>query len=185
MLDFSNLPFGEFSPVFPLGIVLFNFLFFLVAISIEAYIFNNQLKFDKKTSVFYAAFINLFSGVIGWIAFLAAEPFLSADIKSDLISYIFFNQYNNKVLSTLLIGAFIVFFSTFLVKFGLLKLSLLTLQEPVKDKPAEPQSKNRWSTRRIRKFKLQDTSLIQTVLIANSLSYSAIVLILLIGSKKY
>jgi uncharacterized membrane protein YGL010W len=184
MLDFSNIPFGDFSSVFPLGIVLFNFLFFLVAIAIEAYILNSQLKFDKKTSVFYAAFVNLFSGVIGWIIFFAAESSLSSDIKSDLISYIFFNQYNNKVLSTLLIGAFIIFFSTFLVKFGLLKLSLLTLREPVKDKPSQPESKTRWSTRRIRKFKLQDTSLIQAVLIANSLSYSAIVLIMLISSKK-
>ncbi|AFZ04420.1 filament integrity protein FraC [Calothrix sp. PCC 6303] len=184
MLDFSDLSFIDLAPVFPLGAILFNFLFFLITIPIEAYIFNNQLKFDKKTSVFYAICINLFSGVIGWIIFFIAEPFLPIDLKSDLITYVFFNQYNGKVLSTLLIGAFIVFFSTFLIKFGLFKLSLISLREPGQSKPAEPELKSRWSSRRLRKFKLQDTSLVQTILIANSLSYSAIVLVMLISTNK-
>jgi hypothetical protein len=184
MLDFSDFPFIDIAPVFPLGAILFNFLFFLITIPIEAYVLNSQLKFDKKTSVFYAICINLFSGVIGWIIFFIAEPFLSVDLKSDLITYVFFNQYNGKVLSTLLIGAFIIFFATFLVKFGLLKLSLIALREPDKNKPVELESKNRWSTRRLKKFKLQDTSLVQTVLIANSLSYSAIILVMLISAKK-
>jgi hypothetical protein len=184
MPDFSDLSFIDIAPVFPLGAILFNFLFFLITIPIEAYILNLQLKFDKKTSVFYAICINLFSGVIGWIIFFIAEPFLSVELKSDLISYVFFNQYNGKVLSTLLIGAFIIFFATFLIKFGLLKLSLISLREPGQNQTIEPASQNRWSNRRLKRFKLQDTSLVKTILIGNSLSYTAIVLVMFISTKK-
>ncbi|PLZ27837.1 filament integrity protein fraC, partial [Fischerella thermalis WC559] len=44
MLDFPLLP-----KVLPLGAILFNFLFLLISIPLEAYILNSIIKFDKKT----------------------------------------------------------------------------------------------------------------------------------------
>ncbi|PMB18522.1 filament integrity protein FraC, partial [Fischerella thermalis] len=87
MLDFPLLP-----KVLPLGAILFSFLFLLISIPLEAYILNSILKFDKKTSSFYAICMNLFSNVIGWAIFFLIEPLLSIRLKSGLINLMFFNQ---------------------------------------------------------------------------------------------
>ncbi len=175
MFEYPELP-----TTFPLGAILFDFLFLLVAIPIEGYILNVRLRFDKKTSIFYAICINLFTAVIGWISFFLIEPVLPVNLKSQLISYVFFNQYN--VQSLMILLAFIIFFATFLLKYFLLKLVLLSLAEPTKNE-LEFQPYPRRNFRRTNKAKLQNTNLVTTILIANSLSYSAIVIILLIRSR--
>ncbi|MBW4512330.1 MAG: filament integrity protein fraC [Scytonematopsis contorta HA4267-MV1] len=163
---------------FPLGAILFNFLFFLVAIPTEAFLLNNRLRFDKKTSMFYAICINLFSGVIGWTIFFLIEPSLPVYWKSELISYFFFNRFIKPVETSIILLGFIIFFATFLLKFLLLKVLLISLSDPGQKKEEEP-TIQRYS-RRARKFKLQNTNLVTTLLIANSASYSAIAAILLI-----
>ncbi|MEH2318377.1 filament integrity protein FraC [Nostoc sp.] len=170
--------------IFPIGGILFDFLFVLIAIPIEAYVLHYRLKFDKKSSTFYAISINLFSSVIGWFIFFVSEPMLPIEVKSELINYMFFNNFKSPKSQTLIIlAAFIIFFATFLMKFFLLRVLLLSLNEPVTKKEEEPQTSQRRRWRSFTNLKFQSTSLVTTTLIANSLSYSLITIILLFRSK--
>ncbi|MBF2066558.1 MAG: filament integrity protein fraC [Calothrix sp. C42_A2020_038] len=181
MLDFLPFPSFYVSPVFPLGAILFNFLFFTITIPIEAYVLTRRLKFDKRTSIFYSITINLFSGAIGWVVFFIIEPFLPIEWKSAIISYVFFSQPMGNMNGLLLMSAVTIFFSTFLVKFILLKLALISMRDPGKVRP-EAQIIGRKTSRRIGRMKLQNTSLLTTILISNSLSYSAITVVLIIST---
>ncbi|MFK0730202.1 MAG: filament integrity protein FraC [Gloeotrichia echinulata HAB0833] len=173
--------------IVPLGAVLFDFLFVLIAIPVEAYVLNTRLLFDKKTSIFYAISANLFSSVIGWIVFFLLEPILPVQLKSELINYVFFNNFKStSTQSLVIVTAFIIFFATFLVKFFILKVLLLVL-DPEAGKPKneeETTETQRRQRRRLTKFKIQNTNLVTATLIANSLSYSAITIILLIGASR-
>jgi len=169
--------------VLPIGTIFFEVLFLLIAIPIEAYVLHKWLKFDKKTSVFYAIAMNVFSSVIGWNIFFLVEPILPVQIKSELISYVLFNNFKLATTQSLIIftGA-VIFFGTFLIKFILLKLLLISLDEGgKKPEPTMTTQRDRW--RHNSKAKLQNTNLVTTTLIANSLSYSAIALILFIRSR--
>lgn len=169
--------------VFPFGVILFDFLFLLVAIPVEAYIFNRRLKFDKRTSSFYAISINVFSNVIGWIVFFVLEPNNFFDnYKSQIINFLLYNRLGDEVYSGIVLAAFITFFGTLMVKFALLKLMIIALSEPG-EKKSEPEPEDsillQRKTRRGYKKAWQSTSLFTTTLIANSLSYSAITLVVL------
>lgn len=171
--------------IVPIGAILFDFLFVLIAIPIEAYVLNARLLFDKKTSIFYAISINLFSSVIGWIVFFMVQPILPVQIKSELINYVFFNNFKSSSTQALIIvTAFIIFFATFLAKFFILKLLLFVLDEAAGKAKNEEEITDgqRRQRRRVSKYKIQNTNLVTATLIANSLSYSAITMILLIGS---
>jgi hypothetical protein len=180
MSYFPNLPTFDFPPIFPLGAILLNLLFFTVAIPIEAYILSIRLKFDKRTSIFYAICLNLFSGAIGWFAFFLLEPILPIGAKTELINYVFFNQFITNVYGLVFLTGIIIFFATFIVKFFLLKAALLSLREPSQIQLEPEQKSTRKTTRRANKLKFQNTGLLTTTLIANSLSYSAISAILII-----
>ncbi|MEA5593152.1 filament integrity protein FraC [Rivularia sp. UHCC 0363] len=175
--------FSGYFRAFPFGVILFDFLFILVAIPIEAYILNKRLKFDKRTSVFYAISINVFSNVIGWIIFFLVEASSLFDrYKLELISFLLYNSLGDNVYSSIVLTAFIAFFGTLMVKFGLLRLFILALSDPP-EKNAEPEPEDtillsRKMHRGSRKS-FQATSLLTTTLIANSLSYSAITLVLI------
>ncbi|MUG92512.1 filament integrity protein fraC [Scytonema sp. UIC 10036] len=176
-----ELPEFPLPRIFPFGAILFNFLFLLVAIPIESFILNSRLKFDRKSSVFYAIAINLFSNVIGWVVFFFSEPVLPIRVKSELINYIFFDRLQSaNVQSLIVLTAFIIFFGTFLVKYILLRVLLLSLAEFGKAPPAEPTPDK--NLRRVYKHKLQNTSVVTSILIANALSYSFIVAVLFIRS---
>ncbi|MBW4499501.1 MAG: filament integrity protein fraC [Scytonema hyalinum WJT4-NPBG1] len=180
MFEIPELPLPR---IFPLGAILFNFLFLLVAIPLEAYVLNTRLKFDKKTSAFYAVSINLFSNVIGWIIFFFVDPVLPAQIKSELINFIFFNRLQAPSIQTLIIlTAFIIFFGTFLVKYFLLRILLLLLSELKKTDPEPQPMQQRRNSRRALKSKWQNTNVVTTILIGNALSYSLIAIILFIRS---
>lgn len=178
MLESNFLP-----RIFPLGVILFDFLFLLVAIPTEAFILNRRLKFDKKTSIFYAICINLFSSVIGWIIFFLSEPLLPIRFKSELIDYLFFNQlrYAYHIQTFIIFTAFIIFFATFLLKYLLLRALLLLLLEPDKNKQ-ESLPPIRRNSRRNNRMKWQNTNLITSLLISTSLSYTLIVFIIFIRS---
>ncbi|MFN6516926.1 MAG: filament integrity protein FraC [Nostoc sp. CreGUA01] len=171
--------------IFPVGGILFDFLFVLIAIPIEAYVLHKRLKFDKKTSTFYAISINLFSSVIGWFIFFVSEPMLPIQVKSELINYMFFNTFKSSSTQSLIIlTAFIIFFGTFIMKFILLRILLVSLlKEPFAKKEEEVQVFQRQKWRAFSGLKLQNTNLVTTILIANSLSYTAITIILLLRSK--
>lgn len=170
--------------VLAVGAVLFNLLFILMSISIEAYCFNRRLKFDKKTSIFYAISINLFSNVIGWIAFFIVEPSLPLQLKSELINFVFFNNFKSPNTQTVLIlTCFIIFFGTFIVKLFLLRLFSLVLDEQIGKKVETTPNIERQKWRYMSRNKLIGNNLVSTMLIANSLSYSAITLVMLIRVK--
>jgi hypothetical protein len=170
--------------IFPIGGILFDFLFVLISIPIEAYVLHSRLKFDKKTSTFYAISINLFSSVIGWFIFFVSEPMLPIQVKSELINYIFFNNFKSpNTQSLIILTAFIIFFATFLLKFFILRVLLLSLNETFAKKIEEPKTSQRRGLRSFINVKLQSTNLVTTILIANSLSYSMITIILLFRSK--
>ncbi|MBN3886771.1 MAG: filament integrity protein FraC [Nostoc sp.] len=171
--------------IFPIGGILFDFLFVLIAIPIEAYVLHFRLKFDKKSSTFYAISINLFSSVIGWFIFFVSEPMLPVQVKSELINYIFFNSFKSPNTQTLIIlTSCIIFFATFLIKFLILRILLLSLlNEPIAKKEEEPKTSHRQRWRHFSSIQLQNTNLVTTILIANSLSYTAITVILLFRSK--
>jgi hypothetical protein len=169
--------------ILPVGAIFFEILFLLTAIPVEAYVFNKWLKFDKKTSIFYAIALNVFSSVIGWIVFFSVEPILPIPIKAELINYVFFNKLQNPSMSTMIILlSFTIFIATFLVKFLLLKLLIIFMDERGK-KPETELISSRQRASYINIARLQNTNLITATLIANSLSYSAISLIILIRSR--
>lgn len=170
--------------VLPVGAVLFNLLFILMSISIEAYCFNRRLKFDRKTSIFYAISINLFSNVIGWIAFFLIEPVLPLQLKSELINFVFFNSFKvSNTQTVIILTAFIIFFGTFIVKLFLLRLFSLVLNEEIGKKVETTPNIERQKWRYLSRNKVVGNNLVSTMLIANSLSYSAITLVLLIRMK--
>ncbi len=180
MFEDLNLP-----RVWPIGTILFNLLFLLVAIPIEGYVYHKRLNFDKKTSIFYAIAVNCFSGVIGWVIFFFIEPVLAVPLKAELISYIFFNNFrDNNSQSIFILTTFIIFFATFIIKFFLLRLFVFALSEDIGKKKEEPQPSQRQRNRFISKINFQDTNLVTTTLIANSLSYTAITAILLLRNNR-
>jgi hypothetical protein len=177
MFEFPELPLPR---IFPFGAILFNFLFLLISIPIESFILNSRLRFDRKTSIFYAIAINLFSNVLGWVIFFLIDPVLPIQVKSELINYIFFDRLqSNSIQSLLILTAVIIFFGTFIVKYILLRVLLLSLAEFGKA-PAEPVPER--NTRRAYKSKLQNSAVVTSILIANAISYSFIVAVLFIRS---
>ncbi|WP_414549309.1 filament integrity protein FraC [Anabaena sp. CCY 0017] len=170
--------------ILPVGVILFEFLFLLTAIPIEAYVLNRRLKFDKKTSMFYAISINLFSSTIGWIMFFVLEPILPIGLKSELISYIFFHNFRSEsTQGVLILTGFIIFFMTFFMKFFFLRFFVLSLKEDVLQVYEKTPENNRLKWRRTSVARLQSTNLVTTILIGNSLSYSAISMIILLSRK--
>jgi hypothetical protein len=178
--------FGDWTVprIFPLGAILFNFLFLLVAIPIEAYVFYKRLKFDRKTSTFYAISVNLFSSAIGWFLFFVLEPILPIYFKAELINFVFFNIFKSaNTQSLLILTAFIIFFTTILMKSFLLQLFVFLLSENMGKKKDTLESPQRLQWRMATRARFQSTNLVTTTLIANSLSYTAITLILLIRNR--
>jgi hypothetical protein len=174
MSDELSLP-----QIFPIGTILFETLFLLLAITIESYVLNRRLKFDKKTSIFYAIAMNVFSAVLGWNIFFMLEPILPTQTKSELISYVLFNNFKNPSTQNYVIFlCFIIFLATFLAKLILLKFLMVALDELVK-KEEEILISQKERVVIYEKSKLRNTNLVTTTLIANSMSYTAVTLILL------
>ncbi|QJB46225.1 filament integrity protein FraC [Dolichospermum flos-aquae] len=168
--------------ILPIGAIFFEILFLLIAIPLEAYILNRWLKFDKRTSIFYAIALNVFSSVIGWIVFFTVEPILSIAIKKELINYVFFNKLQDPSIGTMIVLlSFTIFIATFLVKFLLMKILIIFMGEGGKKTETEIISSQQRASY-MNMAKLQNTNLITATLIANSLSYSAITFIILIRS---
>lgn len=165
--------------IWPVGLILFNLLFFLVAIPIEAFIFHKRLNFDKRSSVFYAIAINLFSGVIGWLVFFFIEPRLPSQLKIELINYVFFNIVKSaNTQGVLILTTVTIFFGTFLMKFFLLRLLVFVLVEDFGKKQEDQPMLKRLQFSLLSKIQFQNTNLVTTTIIANSLSYTAITVIL-------
>lgn len=105
-----------FSFVLPLRAILFQMLFLSLAIAIEALVFQKQWKLSRKASIEYSLGLNLFSTGLGWLVFFAVQPFLSPNLKKQIITFVFFNNIveNSAVPIGLVYGEFaLIVFLTF------------------------------------------------------------------------
>ena len=107
--------------VLPLRAILFQVLFLLIAVAIEAMILRWRLKMGRKKCVGYAASLNLLSTVLGWLIFFWFAQRLSQGLKAQLISYIFFNNFFSDTTSSSAVfwivqAAIITFFVTLFIK---------------------------------------------------------------------
>lgn len=111
----------EYEPILPLKTIVFQVLFLLVAIAIEAGILRQRLRLGFQTSVQYATVINLAAVVAGWITFLVLEPLSPMEVKAQIMSYLLFNRllvngWTTELGAILFVIALVSFFGTFLIK---------------------------------------------------------------------
>lgn len=174
-----------YSDILPLRAVLFQFIFLLIAISLETLVLYRNLELDYKSSVQYATTINLFSTFIGWLIFFNAQPFLPEGLRAQLISFIFFerffsNDWFTSVAPLLIVLSLGVFLGTFLVKWQALKL-LEFILEKKRDKRDEPVVKSsRFRARRNLVSGLRTNSEAYAVFVGNAFSFSAILFLLFV-----
>ena len=76
------------ASVFPFRTVLVQILVLFLAIAIESWFLQKLLKLDPKTSVQYAAILNLSCNCIGWLVFFGLESVLSKELRERLIDYV-------------------------------------------------------------------------------------------------
>jgi hypothetical protein len=79
--------------IIPLRAILFQAFFLIIVTAIEASILYWRLKFGRKKSVQYSAAMNLFAAIFGWVIFFSVVPILPKELKAEIISYIFFNNF--------------------------------------------------------------------------------------------
>jgi hypothetical protein len=180
------LPNNYLFGTYPLGTILFQFFFLLVAIALEALVFQKRLHLSQKASVTNATFLNLFATVVGWIVFFILEPMLPPATKYRLLNYIFFNNLdiaNGSQFAFLLVFV-VFFFANFILKIIGFQLLQLIMKEPDKeDKTAK--SLPRRQLRRNYLWQAHDRGGATAVLFANACSYIAILLIIFICSREH
>ena len=171
-----------FFEILPLRAVVFQALFLLIAIALEAWVFYRTLGLDDyKASMQYAISVNLLSTFIGWLCFFISQPWLPLTWNVQLISFIFFENFHAdpfflNVAPVLVVFALGMFLGTFFIK-----LKGLDLLERLLEKEQKPASLV--ETRSVR-FRGRQTpparsnSRIYAVLVANALSFSVILLLL-------
>ncbi len=170
--------------VLPLRAVIFQCLLLLVAISLEAIVLRNQLRLGFQPSIRYAAVLNLLAVVLGWLLFFAFEPLLPSGVRVQLLSYILFGNFLGDM-ATNRIGIFIVimglvsFFLTFWVKAKGLEILTWILGSPIVPQVIEKDG-NRFRYRRSPTLDVPTSRHILAVLQANALSFSAILLLLIL-----
>ncbi|MBD2740390.1 filament integrity protein FraC [Coleofasciculus sp. FACHB-1120] len=174
------------SNVFPLQAILFQFLFLLIAIAIESFILYRRLNLSRKRSIDYAISINLLSTILGWIVFFYIHPWLPRSLKSQLMSYIFFDRFfsfaqSPNIVTELILSSFVAFFATFIVKLKGLEILQLLLEVPTHVERAKTDKSNP------RSFRLlafnSDILLINAVFQANIYSFAAITIMLFIRTR--
>lgn len=173
--------------ILPLQLILFQVLFLLVAIVLEARVFHRRLKLTRKTSVQYATSLNLWSVVIGWISFLFIEPLLPNTLQNEIVSFIFFNHPIGSELDEanfqILITGIIIFSFAFIVKL----LGFSFIKNWIHDNPEPFNGSSDLSNKRPsvlnpykRKITKPKPNPAFALLLANAYSYSAILLILVL-----
>lgn len=178
--------FLDFVPsVVPLRAIAFQIVFLLMAIAIEATVLHKRLNIPPKQSVQFAASLNLLTTVLGWLvtflllgtAAVLPTPLLM-ELKMALMNFIFFDQWANGTAELLIMICFITFFVSLGVKWlGLVGLDWLMK----KDLPEAPKVVAETSVftspqRKPREFRPR----LNTTLVANASSYSAILIALLL-----
>ena len=181
---------GELEPVFPLKAVIFQILFLLVAVALEAMVLRQRLRLGYKQSVRYAAAVNLLAVVVGWFAFLAVVPLFEPRLQAQVISYVLFDNLINNTLKPqmgwiILVVGLVAFFVTLILKLKGLELIMRAMGTwNLPSKPKELTRKERYSRSRTGTtlYKEAASQFAIAVLQANALSFSAILLLLIMRS---
>lgn len=79
--------------VLPLRAIMFQILFLLTAIAVEAFVLEQKMSFTRRVSIEYAASLNLVSTVLGWLIFFIIQPLLPLNLQLQLISFILFGHF--------------------------------------------------------------------------------------------
>ncbi|MEM1255157.1 MAG: filament integrity protein FraC [Cyanobacteria bacterium P01_H01_bin.21] len=181
---------GELEPVFPLKAVIFQILFLLVAAALEAMVLRQRLRLGYRQSIRYAAAVNLLAVVVGWFAFLAVEPLFEPRLQAQVISYVLFDNLINNTLKPqmgwiILVAGLAAFFVTLILKLKGLELIMRAMGTwSLPSKPKELTRKERYSRSRTGTtlYKEAASQFAIAVLQANALSFSAILLLLIMRS---
>lgn len=182
-MPFSLLP--DDLLILPLRAVVFQCLLLLVAIALEAIVLRRQLRLGFQPSIRYAASLNLLAVVLGWIVFFSLERLLPGTMRTQIISYVLFGHfYTNSMVGSL--GAIvvavglIVFFITFWLKAIALRWLTWLLEVPIVKPRESSDNPNRFRYRRLQAASETASPHLLAVLQANALSFTAILLLLLL-----
>lgn len=178
-----------FFYVFPIPTILLQFVFLLVAIAVEGVILHRLLRLSRRTSIEYAASINLLTTILGWLTFFFVIPLLPQPLQGQLISYIFFDRLLTSqlpaVYTMILLTGFTIFLASFLIKLTAVKfLQILLDHSPRKndkDLLRKPLSYRGLLERKDNQdlFPSKPNQAV-AVLVANACSYSALLLLLVL-----
>lgn len=174
--------------VWPLQMILFQLLFLLVAIALEARVLQRRLRISRKASIEYATSINLLTAIVGWLVFfilMTQKNLLPPPIKDQIISFIFFDRLlsplpENWYLILIATGV-VIFFCAFIIKLkGLQLLEALRETSTAKRPLLQSESNNRFALpiRLEQALVRTDPNQAATVILANAYSHSAIFLLL-------
>lgn len=181
------------EPVVPIQTILFQTIFLLVAIALEARVLQRKLYLTRRRSIEYATSINLLAVVLGWFGFFLLQEWLPQPLKLELLTFIFFDRFleqqpHNLLLMIVSTGV-VIFFSAFIIKLKGLQLLEALLETAPEKKITEDQEKEALKLPRNRRRKglaerldqavtRTDPTQATAVLLANAYSHSAILLIL-------
>jgi hypothetical protein len=174
------------ATVVPLRAIVFQCLLLLLAIALEAIVLRRRLRLGFQLSIRYAATLNLLAVVLGWILFLGIEPLLPTVVRTQIISYILFGNFylnsfatsNGLGVAVVLVGL-VIFFLTFWAKVTALEWLTWLLGNPIV-KPVTGQNTNRYRYRRSAMAEEAASPHRLAVLQANALSFTAVLLLLLL-----
>jgi hypothetical protein len=93
-------------------IILIRLLRLLVCISVEAWVLKRGLAISPRTSVEYAAAINLLANCVSWLIFFTLEPIVPKFLKQQLLLNLAFGVDD---ISLIVLGLSVLNFLLFLV----------------------------------------------------------------------
>ncbi len=181
------------EPVVPIQTILFQTIFLLVAIALEARVLQRKLYLTRRRSIEYATSINLLAVVLGWFGFFLLQEWLPQPLKLELLTFIFFDRFLEQQPHNLLLmivsTGIVIFFSAFIIKLKGLQLLEALLETAPEKNITEDQEKEALKLPRNRRRKglserldqavtRTDPTQATAVLLANAYSHSAILLIL-------
>lgn len=105
--------------VLPIPTFAFQTLLLLITVAVEAIVLQRNLGLNQKSSVEYSLSLNLISSGIGWLIFFYIQSVLSPGLKSQVLSYIFFNWLDidsSQYFSLIFCLALIIFGFVFLIE---------------------------------------------------------------------
>ena len=183
----------EYEAILPLKAIVFQILFFLVAIATEAGILRQRLRLGFQTSVQYTFVTNLATVVAGWIAFLVIEPLVTTGTRTQIINYVFFNRllvngWSTQQGAIMLVIAIASFFGAFYIKAKGIEYFLRSDKnwKTIEKEPKQKLSREARYTKARGGTTDDDTEtssyFTESVIQANAVSFSIILLLLVLRS---